>query len=705
MRIDKCQIDRYGKLSKFSSSFSPGLNLIKGPNEAGKSTLVDALTDALFENPKTSKKDVKARTSWGFEKDFEITLDFESEGLSYSLSKDFDSGSVTLLKKSSGETLDDRKRVDRIVTSGLGLSNREIFLATTCIRQDEIARIATSPEAIRDRLEALITGGKEEALASRAIDRITAQIQDMKKSGYKNKGQLQRLEDDRKDFEYELDKAKREIETVKQNRAKLRDMRSNVEGLRGDCETKAIQKKNARLAAEVMEKKEQLEERFADVSSRINNIRNSEQVVERLRSQIANLPKVDRSDMNLAEEQAAQRRYLESKRESCEEQVDELCDKVHRARPGMALRLLTAVAFLGTAGLIFYWYKFTAMANASFLIGAGASFLLFVLFSVLWSARGKSCSQIRTQYQLKKSRLEEIKEDLAANSISIEAILGRYKTDDVDILKERYERRYELDKEIKSEINRYEGYLGDKTVRDLEDELKTVTRDLAVENEKSRELRPYVMDPESLAELERSLDRSQTSLSRLESEQKTLERQLDFAESGIEHLASLEERIEDIDVQLARKKHQLDVLERTQEFIENARKDVLKSTLKLLDDETSEMLREVTGGKYSQVRFDRRSLKFEVYSNEMGDWVEPAACLSRGTVDQLYLTARLALVKIISEDRDPVIILDDPFVMFDEERRKNALEVLKRFAERYQIFLLTCHDHYDGITENVITLS
>ena len=76
MRIDKCEISRYGKLKSFSTDFGPGINLIKGPNEAGKSTLVDAFTDALFENPKTKRKEVKAHTSWGSELDFEIKLFF-----------------------------------------------------------------------------------------------------------------------------------------------------------------------------------------------------------------------------------------------------------------------------------------------------------------------------------------------------------------------------------------------------------------------------------------------------------------------------------------------------------------------------------------------------------------------------------------------------------------------------------------------------
>jgi len=156
---------------------------------------------------------------------------------------------------------------------------------------------------------------------------------------------------------------------------------------------------------------------------------------------------------------------------------------------------------------------------------------------------------------------------------------------------------------------------------------------------------------------------------------------------------------------LVRKNLRMRVLEKTRDFIEKARKDVLKSTLQQLDDETSQILSEVTGGKYSKVRFDRQSLRFEVYSSELEDWVDPQGILSRGPVDQLFLAARLALVRIISEEKHPVIILDDPFVTFDEQRRGNALDVIKRLADRYQIFLLTCHDHYDGLTESVIELA
>jgi len=105
------------------------------------------------------------------------------------------------------------------------------------------------------------------------------------------------------------------------------------------------------------------------------------------------------------------------------------------------------------------------------------------------------------------------------------------------------------------------------------------------------------------------------------------------------------------------------------------------------------------------VRFDRQSLRFEVFSPAKDDWVDPDKALSHGTRDQLYLAARMALVRIISQDRRPVLILDEPFLTFDSERREKALEILKQYSANYQIFVLTCHDYYDSCGEKSINLN
>ncbi len=704
MRIEKCEINRYGKLKSYSADFGAGINLIKGPNEAGKSTLVDALTDALFENPKTTRKEIKARTSWGSEQDFEINLEFESEGLTYTLSKDFESGDISLLKHSSGETIEDRKRVDSLVAGSLGLSNKEVFLATACIRQDEMARISDSPEAIKDRLEALITGGKEEVLASRAINKINASIKALTKDGPKNKGEIPKLQITRDELKYELDKAKREIDSTSGNRAKLREIRSNLARVVEELKVKSLQSENSRRALLVEDRVAELEDRFGDLKSRINIVERSEQIVKKLREEIAELPIIDKSDLKIAEDQSVKIEYLETKKTSTESEVRELTERIDLSSPSFAIKLMTILSLV-SSGAAFYWYKFTGTADVNFLIGSGAAIALFSICAFIWWKRNRNCVEIKTQHTLKKARLDEMLEDIKAAQISIDTVLDKYDFEDVESLRRSFERRSELEKEIKNELHRYDEHLSDKSLKEIEDELREVTRDLAVESEKCRELKIYSMKPDELAELENSVKALESGKKKLESDLITIERHLDYDESGIEHQASIEERIEEIDSLLARKNRRLQVLEKTRDFIEKARKDVLKSTLQQLDDETSQILGEVTSGRYSKVRFDRQSLRFEVYSSEREDWVDPQGNLSRGTVDQLFLAALLALVRIISEEKHPVIILDDPFVTFDEQRRNNALDVLKRLGDRYQIFLLTCHDHYDGLTENVIQLA
>lgn len=55
MRIDKIEIDGFGKLNNFSLSLKDGFNLIYGENESGKSTLCAFLLSMFYEMPNDKK--------------------------------------------------------------------------------------------------------------------------------------------------------------------------------------------------------------------------------------------------------------------------------------------------------------------------------------------------------------------------------------------------------------------------------------------------------------------------------------------------------------------------------------------------------------------------------------------------------------------------------------------------------------------------
>lgn len=94
----------------------------------------------------------------------------------------------------------------------------------------------------------------------------------------------------------------------------------------------------------------------------------------------------------------------------------------------------------------------------------------------------------------------------------------------------------------------------------------------------------------------------------------------------------------------------------------------------------------LTGGRY-----DRLNL-----SEELGlrsgageeDTLRDPLWRSDGTVDQLYLSLRLAVSQALSPDAP--LVLDDALVRFDDTRLKAALGVLKTESETKQILLFTC---------------
>ncbi len=81
-----------------------------------------------------------------------------------------------------------------------------------------------------------------------------------------------------------------------------------------------------------------------------------------------------------------------------------------------------------------------------------------------------------------------------------------------------------------------------------------------------------------------------------------------------------------------------------------------------------------------------------------------SATLSQGTLDLVYLTARLGLVRLVTGDRRPPLVFDDPFVTLDDERATRALALLKRVADDFQIIYLTTSDRYDGAAHAVVEL-
>jgi len=99
--------------------FAPGLTVIVGPNEAGKSSLRSAIRAALYGNPATTSSKFRDEfRSWCTEEPPVLVLEFEVDAKRFVLTKDFAVRKITLTDD-LGQTWDQHKAVQERILAQL----------------------------------------------------------------------------------------------------------------------------------------------------------------------------------------------------------------------------------------------------------------------------------------------------------------------------------------------------------------------------------------------------------------------------------------------------------------------------------------------------------------------------------------------------------------------------------------------------------
>lgn len=112
-----------------------------------------------------------------------------------------------------------------------------------------------------------------------------------------------------------------------------------------------------------------------------------------------------------------------------------------------------------------------------------------------------------------------------------------------------------------------------------------------------------------------------------------------------------------------------------------------------LNEFASEYFAKITEGKYTAVIVDEN---FNI-TLKTPDRIVPLDQLSRGTIEQVYLSVRLAAAKLLWEKKPMPIMLDDVFAFYDEMRLASALTLLKNLE--CQVLLFTCHKREQNIID------
>lgn len=187
---------------------------------------------------------------------------------------------------------------------------------------------------------------------------------------------------------------------------------------------------------------------------------------------------------------------------------------------------------------------------------------------------------------------------------------------------------------------------------------------------------------ESIHNLEQAVDEGQTELGNLSAKQEILENN---------------ERQERLLLELEMLKYQADSLA-TDWSTYRVFQFVIEEVSKRYEQErqpevlrfATEYFSQITNKKFTRVYapLDTQQLKIESGRGSVCGVGE----LSQGSIEQLYLSLRLALVRTIKEQGVELpLVIDDILVNFDRHRRKQTVDLLKSISEKQQIIFLTCH--------------
>ena len=138
-----------------------------------------------------------------------------------------------------------------------------------------------------------------------------------------------------------------------------------------------------------------------------------------------------------------------------------------------------------------------------------------------------------------------------------------------------------------------------------------------------------------------------------------------------------------------------------------ASKWILESLQKQLPSQTNEVIKvaghyfnRLTQGRYQGIQME--NMKIAVQKNNE-KWLF-ASELSRGTLDQLLVSIRLAFIENLSSKIALPILIDDGFVNFDSERKQIMLQLIKELSSKVQVIYFSLDDEPFTIAETPASL-
>ena len=655
MLIKNLKIFSFGKLKDLNIELGDGINIIKGNNEAGKSTIHSFIKSMLFgidgkgRSIKTNNR-IKYMP-WG-ENEFGGSLVFENEKTAYNITRVFgktkSKDKVAVINDVNGEEIVTPGEIGEslLKLSGDGFSN------TLYISQKESS--VSEEETLLARLSNFKETGDEDVSYLRVIsflDEVKRRFIHKKGTGGELSKNRERLSDAKKHFQ----ELKEELSSLMQTEEMLKSAKNQLQEL-----SKAA-KERAKKAAELKK-----EDAARDYESAIGLTKE----IEKLSLELSEFKTVTDGEISALKEKkknaenniALYKQYENLSDSEAEEITQKLSNNNKYSKLIFVMLLCALVLELFSLILLATLKNPIAFVSLGFLV-----LCIILLFNIKKELKENkefksSCAKYNVEsaeeFINNKDKYKELKNELSETEKTLEEKTLEYQ-------KSAFEKE-SLGIKLKEKNNTLSVVLKGRKLEEIKAESEKT--DASPEN-------AYLSDinGEEIIRLTNSVAEMSTKLKKLPIINEEL------IKTG-EEVLTLEEEIAEAEKTIA-------AADLAQDVLKEAFNEIQNVFGKNLNEKVANILDALTDGKYNKVYINEK-FDIKIFDNN-GNEPKEIDYYSAGTLDLVYFAFRIAAAEIVFADMEKIpLFLDDAFIQMDDNRAKKCVDYLAG-SNKFQVILFT----------------
>ncbi len=629
MKINKIKINSYGKIKNKEINLENHLNIIYGKNESGKSTIVNFINNILFGISKNKNgkeiSDFEKYAPWD-STEYSGKIIYELENKNkYEIFREFNKKNPKIFDE-KGNEISDEYNINK-------KNGSEFFYEQTNFNLNMYLSTAVSQQ------QEVKIGRENQYMMIQKISNLLGTGEDnvsyQKTIDKLNKIQLEKIGTERSRekpiniIQKKLEENNKKIEELKNNKNIQFEIQEKINEIENKINKENIKNNLLKEIKNIYDKTEINEEKMK-IKEKINEENNYKKIDLNKKINNKNLENNDIKNNN------------------------DLLEKNKKIKNKIFKKynlILFILIILNIISFIFIPEKINYLKYILFLP------ILIIIFIYLFKI-------ININKKIKKIK-NNINNNLENNQKEINELNNQYK-----LINENFEK---INNEIEKEKN--------KNIFLFNSEKNNLIKKYSIKlnKEEINEIINYNNIEKNTILIENKIDNLKYELNKLEFKKDNIEKEL-------ENLSNLEEEQEILSQQLSELNEENESIELAKNLFEKAYEKMKNDISPEFTNKLSTIISKITNNKYNRLIFnDEQGLIVEL---DNGNYI-PAERLSIGTIDQLYLSLRLAMLDEITKENMP-IILDETFAYFDDERLKNILLFLDKEYYNKQIIIFTC---------------